>query len=60
MSLNPSPSCFDPSRTRRGVRPSRRDSVAVKCCCEEKPQAHAISTIVALVSRNMALARSMR
>jgi len=47
-------------RSRRGVRPKRRDNVAVKCCCEEKPQAQAISAIDAFDCCNIIRARSMR
>ena len=51
---------YDALRSRRGVRPSRRDSVAVRCCCEEKPHAHATSAIEASVSRSISQARSTR
>jgi hypothetical protein len=47
-------------RSRRGVRPNVRDSVAVRCCCEEKPLAHAISAIEAFELRNISQARAIR
>jgi hypothetical protein len=47
-------------RSRRGVRPNVRDSVAVRCCWEEKPLAHAISAIEAFELRSISQARAIR